>query len=71
LKDKVLASGVFLTGVPVLLENVLLDHDERFKDTTLQKIGKSLPGTGQLRNMRTILGSLTRKKESPMHMYCW
>jgi cytochrome c-type biogenesis protein CcmE len=36
LKDRVLASGVFLTGVPVLLENVLLDHDERFKDTTLE-----------------------------------
>jgi hypothetical protein len=34
LKDWVLASENFLNGAPVLLENVLLDHDERFKDGT-------------------------------------
>ncbi len=34
MKDWVLASEDFLNGAPVLLENVLLDHDERFKDAT-------------------------------------
>ncbi len=36
MKDRVLAYEVFLTGMPVLLENVLVDHDERFEDTTLE-----------------------------------
>jgi hypothetical protein len=36
LKDWVLASEDFLNGAPALLENVLLDHDERFKDATLE-----------------------------------
>jgi hypothetical protein len=36
LKDWVLASEEFLNGAPMLLENVLLDHDERFKDATLE-----------------------------------
>ena len=34
LKDWVLASEDFLDRAPVLLENILLDHDERFKDAT-------------------------------------
>jgi hypothetical protein len=32
----VLASEDFLNGAPALLENVLLDHDERFKDAALE-----------------------------------
>ncbi len=70
LKDWVLASEDFLNGMPVLPENVLLDHDVRFKDATLED-RKEFVRTGQLRNMRTSLGSLTRKKELPMHTYCW
>jgi hypothetical protein len=34
LKDWVLASEDFLNEAPVLLENVLLDHGERFKNAT-------------------------------------
>ncbi len=46
MKDWVLASEDFLNGPPVLLEKVLLDHDERFKDATIEDRGKSLSGTG-------------------------
>jgi hypothetical protein len=44
LKDWVLASEDFLNGAPVLLENFLLDHDERFKDATREDRNEFVKG---------------------------